>query len=313
MPLVVALTYGLADFSTDAAASTQTGLRPGGANVAATLAIVDGSIPMPSLAGNINTLDCGAESSLLLPDGSPWPAGSILGSASFNSPDGQNTPSASATLDVRSCANPALPVQLAANQSFIVATSIQTPARGKWSVGAQAGSNGYVDASHTMRVTFDPNAPPAVVQRLADSIAPQCTDCFVPEVTSVAVDVTPGATDCINPKSNGVIPVAILGSPAFQVKDVRQDDSLKLGALGTRVRGGKVKCSTLDVNGDGYPDLVCNFDNANTNWTHGQVQVAVTGKLYNGLPFSGSDAICVKSVCAKADDTDRRFGGVCCF
>ena len=294
LPLVVALTYGVADFSADPAASTEIGLRPGGASVGATLAIIDGSIPMPSVAGNINTLECGAEPGLLLPDGSPWPAGSILGSASSDSPAGQNTPSASATLVVHSCANPAVPVQLAANQSFIVATSMQAPARGKWSVGAQAAGNGYVDASHTVRVTFDPSAPPALVQQLADSIAPQCTDCFVAEVAAVAVDVTPGVSDCINPKSNGVIPVAILGSAAFKVKDVRQDDSLKLGALGSRVRNGKTKCSTLDLNGDGYPDLVCNFDNAASNWTRGQVQVAVTGKLYNGLPFSGSDSICIK-------------------
>ena len=295
LPLVVDLTYGIADHSSDPAASDEIGLRPGGAQIAATIAIVDGSIPMPSISGNINSLTCGAESTLTLPDGvTPWPAGSILGSASFDSTAGQVDPAASATLDVRSCADTSQAVHLGANQSFIVATSIQTPSRGKWSTGAQAGADGYVDASHTMRVTFDPNAPPALVQQLADNIAPGCSDCSPPVATTVTIDVQPGSTGCINPTSNGVIPVAILGSATLQVKNVRLDDSLKLGSLALRVRGGKPLCSVTQVNADGYDDLMCHFDNVSTNWTSGQTTATVSGKLYNGLPFQGSEAICVK-------------------
>ena len=295
MPLVVDLGYGIADYSTDTTASGEIGLRPGGAQIAATIAIVDGGIPMPSLAGNINTLTCGAEPTLLLPDGvTPWPAGSILGSAQFNSPGGQVAPAATTTLTVRSCADSSQPVQLAANQSFIIATSVQTPARGKWSTGTPAAANGYVDASHTMRVTFDPNAPPALVQQLADSITPACSNCSPPEVTTVVVDVRSGSTGCINPTSNGVIPVAILGSATFKVKDLRRDDSLKLGSLALRVRGSKPLCSVTQVNADGYDDLVCQFDNVSTSWASGQTTATVTGKLYNGLPIRGSDTICVK-------------------
>ncbi|HEV2220532.1 MAG TPA: hypothetical protein VGV08_08235 [Casimicrobiaceae bacterium] len=295
MPLVVDLGYGIADHSTDTTASSEIGLRPGGAQIAATLAIVDGGIPMPALAGNINTLTCGAEPTLLLPDGvTPWPAGSILGSAQFNSPGGQVDPGAATTLNVRSCADASQAVQLAANQGFIVATSVQTPARGKWSSGTPAVANGYVDASHTMRVTFDPNAPPALVQQLADSITPACSDCSPPEVTTVGVDVRPGSTGCINPTSNGVIPVAILGSATFKVKDLRRDDSLRLGSLALRVRGSKPLCSVTQVNADGYDDLVCQFDNVSTSWASGQTTATVSGKLYNGLPIQGSDTICVK-------------------
>ena len=295
MPLVVDLSYGIADHSADTTASSEVGLRPGGAQIAATVAIVDGGIPMPSLAGNINTLTCGTESTLLLPDGvTPWPEGSILGSAAFNSPGGQVDPGAATTLDVRSCANPSMPVQLAANQSFIVATSVQTPARGKWSTGTPAVANGYIDASHTMRVTFDPNAPPALVQQLADNITPACSNCSPPEVTAIAVDVRPGSTGCINPTSNGVIPVAILGSATFSVKDVRLDDSLTLGSLALRVRGSKPLCSVTRVNTDGYDDLVCHFDNVSTSWASGQTMATVSGKLYNGLPIRGSGTICVK-------------------
>ncbi|MGE5090132.1 MAG: hypothetical protein ACM3QY_13475 [Candidatus Levyibacteriota bacterium] len=295
LPLVVTVDYVMADHGTDTTASSEIGLRPGGAELAAVIAIVDGSVPMPSIAGNINSLTCGAEPDLVLPDGStPWPAGSILGSGSLSAPVGTVGAVTGATIDVRSCADPTQAVQLAANQSFIVATSIQTPARGKWSTGTPASADGYVDASHTMRVTFDPNAPPAVVQQLADNITPACSDCATPETTNIAIDVRPGSTGCLNPTSNGVIPVAILGSASFQVKDIRLDDSLKLGSLALRVRGSRPLCSLSDANADGYDDLVCQFDNVSTNWTSGQTTATVSGKLYNGLPIQGSDTICVR-------------------
>jgi len=288
LPLVVDLTYAIADYSSDAAASDEIGLRPGGAQIAATIAIVDGSIPMPSISGNINSLTCGAESTLTLPDGiTPWPAGSILGSASFDSTAGQVDPAASAPLDVRSCDDSSQPVHLDAGQSFIIATSIQTPSRGKWSTETPATANGYVDASHTMRVTFDPNASPALVQQLTESIAPG-------SMTRIAVDVLPGSTGCLNPTSNGVIPVAILGSSSFNVKDIRLDENLQLGSLALRVRGDKPLCSVTQVNADAYDDLMCHFDNVSTNWTSGQTTATVSGKLYNGLWFQGSEAICIK-------------------
>jgi len=286
LPLVVDLTYAIADHSTDTAATDEIGLRPGGAQVAATLAIVDGSIPMPALNANINSLTCGAEAGLSMPDGSQWPAGSILGAAVFTSPEGQIDPAAAATLTVTSCADSSQPVQLAANQSFIVATSIQTPSRGRWSTGAWAAANGDVDASHTLRVTFDPTASPALVQQLTDSIVPA-------SLTAVVVDVRPGSTGCINPTSNGVIPVAIFGSSTFRVSDISLD-TLQLGSLALRVRGRKPLCSVTQVDTDGYDDLVCQFDNVSTNWTSGQTTATVSGKLYDGEPFQGSDGICVK-------------------
>jgi hypothetical protein len=223
-----------------------------------------------------------------MPDGSPWPAHSILGAAVLNSLEGQIDPAAVATLTVTSCTDALQLVHLAANQSFIVATSIQTPSRGKWSTGTgtPATANGYVDASHTMRVTFNPNAPPALVQQLTESIAPG-------SVTTIAVDVLPGSTGCLNPTSNGVIPVAILGSSTFRVSDISLD-TLQLGSLALRVRGGKPLCSVTQVNADGYDDMVCHFDNVSTNWTSGQTTATVSGKMYDGVPLKGSDAICVK-------------------
>ncbi len=300
LPLVVDLTYGIADYSdpTDATAGSETGLRPGGATISAVLAIVDGDrVSLPAVAAsNFGSLECGAEPGLVQPDGTPWPAGSILGTAAFASPDGQRNASAATQLTVTSCTQPGQAVQLTPGQSFIVATSMQTPARGQWTASTKVPTgSGYVDAANTLRVTFDPNAPAALVEKLADSIAPACTDCdFVPETLHVAVDVKPDSTSCINAKSNGVIPVAILGSSTFKVSDVRLDETLTLGASGVRVRAGKPKCSITQVNGDAYPDLLCNFENSAVSWQPGQTSVTLAGKLHNGLPITGSDNVCVK-------------------
>ncbi len=314
LPLIVDLSYDIISNWTDAGTFPgQVGMRPGGATIGAVLSIIDSELVPPVAVGAIgtfNTLQCGAEASHFLPDGSPWPAGSIMGVASFTSPDLQSGTQAE-VLQVRRCAvggepaagdGTALPAQnvtLAAGQRFIVATSMQTPARGRWQWASSTAPipavNGVVDASHTLRVTFDPNAPAAVVRALADSIAPTCENCdFVPEILSVSIDIKPGSVDnCINPRSNGVIPVALFGTADFAVSDIRLDDSLKLGSLGVRVRGKGPLCSRSDQNGDGNPDLVCHFENDDDNWSPGQASAAVSGKLNNGVPFAGSDAICL--------------------
>ena len=287
LPLVVDLTYSIADNSIDTSIG-EVGLRPGGATIGAVIALVDAakvSVSQVSIA-NFNAIVCGAEQDL------GWPSDSILGSAAFLSPEGENNPAASAILDVRSCADPGQPVQLQADQSFIVASSLQTPSRGKWTLGSTPSANGYVDTRNTMRVTFDPNAPPAVVQNLVDNIVPACDDCAVPE--EVSVDVRPGGTGCINPKLNGVIPAAFLGSDRFNAALVVVDNSLKLGSLAPRMHDDQPQCSLQDVNADGYMDLICQFQNTSSNWTPGQTSVALSGTLRNGLSVSGTDTVCVK-------------------
>lgn len=154
---------------------------------------------------------------------------------------------------ISSCANPGQSVQLAANQSFIVATGMQTPARGRLPQPPHAVSapeNGLANAFNTLHLVFDPDAPPALVRAMADSIAPACADCdLAPETLGISIDIKPGsANNCINPGSSGVIPVTLLGSADFTVADVRLDDSLRLGSLGLRVRGKGPSCPVTAVN-----------------------------------------------------------------
>ena len=232
-------------------------------------------------------LECGAEPIL------GWPAGSILGTATFSNPEHQ-IGSQAVTRPVTSCANPGQPVELVADQSFVVATSMQTPSRGKAPQPpstAGALTNGYVDAGHTLRITFDPAAPPALVQALADSIAPACVDCdFKPDVLNVAIDVKPGEStsqSCFSVGGKGTIPVALLGSATFNVKDVRIDGSLQFGALAMRTHKGKPQCAVSRVNGDAYDDLVCHFDNSPARLATGTSVRAADGKAHQWRAHPG--------------------------
>jgi hypothetical protein len=302
IPLIVDLTYKIGDYSDPAFPTNngEVGLRPGGASLTTVLAIVDGDrVPMAALAlANFNGLQCGNEGDFQLPDRSPWPAGSIMGAAVFASPEGQQTEAGAATVPVVSCTNPGQPVQLAPGQRFVVVTSMQAPSRGlksRLDAADDATANGFVDSANTMRVKFDPTAPPALLQALADSIEPECVDCgFVTDVLGVDVDIKPdSAENCLNPGAAGVIPVALLGAQNFAVKNVRLDDSLRLGAKGLRVRGSKALCSISRVNADAFDDMVCQFENSSSNWTSGQVTATVAGKLFDGTPFEGVDRVCL--------------------
>jgi hypothetical protein len=276
------------------------GVRPGGASIAVVMSVVDGAVVSMNQirdAGvlGFGNLECGAEPIL------GWPTGSILGTATFSNPEHQIGPQA-VTRPVTSCANPGHPIELVADQSFVVATSMQTPSRGKAPQPpstAGALTNGYVDAGHTLRITFDPAAPPALVQALADSIAPACVACdFKPDVLNVAIDVKPGQKDnkaCISINGKGNIPVAVLGSADFDVRNVRIDGSLRFDTLAPRLHAtGQPHCSYSHVDKKHpYENLVCEFENSPGTWETGQTIGTLTGKLVNGVPIQGSESICL--------------------
>lgn len=289
LPLVLDLTYSIDENSEDLSASPFVGDRPGGAQMGATLSIVDGNVPIELLkqAGDrgFNNVVCNNEAAL------GFPAGSILGAASHGSLPGE-TGQQAVLLEIRSCSSPDQLIQLAAGQDFYVATSMQIPARGKM---PQPGStstvttNGYVDAANTLRITFDPEAPPELVQALVAAIEPGCE----PNCDFPTIDVKPGdSANCVNVTSKGVIPVALLGTASLPVREV-SIPSLRLGSLQPAVRKGRAQCSISSVNGDELDDLVCHFQNSATNWTVGQAVATLTGESASG-PLEASDKVCLK-------------------
>jgi hypothetical protein len=137
-----------------------------------------------------------------------------------------------------------------------------------------------------------------------------------PPVIEVSVDIKPGSCpNPFNPKSKGVLPVAILGSEEFDVTTIdpatikltREEYEEGVSPLrwayedvGTPFEGELCDCH--DLNGDGWPDLSLKFDTQEVNSTldladeaGNTIPLLVTGNLTEdagGTPIEGSD--CVK-------------------
>jgi hypothetical protein len=98
----------------------------------------------------------------------------------------------------------------------------------------------------------------------------------------VSVDVKPGS----EPDCRGAIPVAILGSDTLDVSQI-DPATLAYDGLAVRERGnGSLSCRIEDINGDGYSDLICQYQDALTERT-------LTGELLDGTSIIGTDSVCV--------------------
>jgi uncharacterized protein YegL len=103
------------------------------------------------------------------------------------------------------------------------------------------------------------------------------------------IDVKPDSEEnVVNPRSRGVIPVAVMGSPIYDVSQI-DAKSLSLGPGGAPAahpRGG-----VLDhFDADGLLDYLNHFRTAKTGITNGDTNICLTG-LVAGVPFAACDAI----------------------
>ncbi len=111
----------------------------------------------------------------------------------------------------------------------------------------------------------------------------------------IAIDIKPGTDqNCLNSDGQGVIPVAILGSYDFDVRDI-DVASVTLETMNVKAVGksNKLLAHYEDVNGDGYEDLVVQIEDSGGNFSKGDSTAYLTGSLHSGTIIYGYDSVCV--------------------
>ena len=123
---------------------------------------------------------------------------------------------------------------------------------------------------------------------------------------TVHLDIKPqSCPNSFNPASNGVLPVAVLGTASFSVSDIDQS-TLKLNGVAplrssiedvSTPKSGGQSCSIAGA--DGKLDLALKFDTKAISAAIGgvtkgdQVTLVFTGKLKDGTPIEGKDVVLI--------------------
>ena len=118
---------------------------------------------------------------------------------------------------------------------------------------------------------------------------------FEPVMIDVSIDIKPGSdNNPINPKSKGMIPVAILSTPDFDAPSMVDTTSLTFGKTGDEASLVSCNEDSEDVNSDGLFDLVCHFDNQLTLLNiPGLGSGHLSGLTVDGIPIEGHDNVTV--------------------
>jgi hypothetical protein len=105
----------------------------------------------------------------------------------------------------------------------------------------------------------------------------------------VTLDIKPGVLpNSINVQSNGVIPVAILTTDAF---DATKVDALSVRFGPQQATEAHSRGHVEDVNGDNRLDLVMHFMVLETGIRCGDISASLTGLTVEGLMIEGEDSI----------------------
>ena len=116
-----------------------------------------------------------------------------------------------------------------------------------------------------------------------------CNGEFCPDSGShTLIDIKPGSyPNSVNPKSKGVIPVAVLSSIDFDAMQVIVS-TVTFGPDGASpAHNGHVE----DVNDDGFMDLMFHFRTQETGIVCGDTEATLNGELLDQTPITGTDSV----------------------
>ena len=109
----------------------------------------------------------------------------------------------------------------------------------------------------------------------------------------VEIDIMPRTRrNPVHPKRWELVPVAILGSPGFDVLNVDRT-TLAFGPSGAAPSNAK-SWRARDVNGDGHVDLLTFFRARETGIVKGDSRACLSGATVSGTRFEGCDAVKTK-------------------
>jgi hypothetical protein len=110
---------------------------------------------------------------------------------------------------------------------------------------------------------------------------------ITPSAITVAIDIKSGSfPNSINPRSKGVIPVAILTTDTFDATTV-DPNTIAFGPD----EAFPVHAALKDVDGDGDTDVILHFNTQATGIQCGDTSASLTGETFDGQMIEGSDSI----------------------
>lgn len=104
---------------------------------------------------------------------------------------------------------------------------------------------------------------------------------------AVTLDIKPlSFPNAVNPRSRGVIPVAVLSTAGFDATRI-DPESLAFGPAGA----GPERARFTDVNADGKTDLLLHFRTQETGITCATTSAELTGRTRDGQAIAGTDSV----------------------
>jgi hypothetical protein len=108
-------------------------------------------------------------------------------------------------------------------------------------------------------------------------------------VIQISIDIKPGdGPNSVNPRSSGVIPVAVLSTAEFDATTV---DFYTVQFGPGQAQPAHSQPHIEDVDGDGLMDLVLHFRTEDTGIQCGETEATLTGDTWDGAGVQGTDSI----------------------